>query len=116
MYDTKASEPVGDPLRSEHRIERAEISPDGRLVLIAGVGGARVWDAATAKVVVGPVAENGKRVVDARFSPDGSRFVTFGRHERAARVWDLAGRAVATLDHGDDGLASFAMAPAKAVS
>jgi serine/threonine protein kinase len=88
---------LGRLLRDAGEVNVVAFSPDGRLALTGGLGGARVWDAASGR----PVAElrHGGAVRAAAFSPDGRLALTGG--DDGARVWDAAsGRPVAELSHG----------------
>jgi WD40 repeat protein len=69
-------------------LDRAAISPDdGRMVTAGRASAARLWDAATGKLVAH--LPTGDAVGDVNFSPDGRQFVTAGRDGKA-RVWDAA--------------------------
>jgi WD40 repeat protein len=62
----------------------AAFSPDGKRVVTATRGDARIWDAATAKeIAVLPYSAN-----SAAFSADGMRIVT--ALGKTARIWDAA--------------------------
>src|SRR5262249_44700561 len=62
------------------------LSPDGTRIVTADDDTAKVWDAATGKLVA---TLNGKRlrIVSTSFSPDGSRIVT-ASDDHKARLWD----------------------------
>jgi WD40 repeat protein len=62
-------------------------SRDGRRLLTAGKGEARVWDAQTFKPVTGPL-RHGQELVTAALSPDGSKVLTAGGNE--VQLWDAA--------------------------
>jgi hypothetical protein len=81
--------PLVPALVHQGRVVSAAFSPDGtRVVTASGDGTARVWDAATSKLLTHPLAHQG-RVVSAAFSPDGTRVVT-ASGDGTARVWDAA--------------------------
>jgi WD40 repeat protein len=72
-------------------------SPDGKRIATASVDHtARVWDAATGRLLATLTGHSGP-VNDAAFSPDGSRIVT-ASDDGMARVWDAAtGNSLASL-------------------
>ncbi len=78
--------------------ELRALSPDGRWLLSAGPGGARLWDAMSGAAGAGPL---GGAAGDASFSADGDR-VAIVEDGAAMRVWDVAsGRALTpALAHG----------------
>lgn len=74
------------PLRHNARVEYAEFSRDGALVLTAGLdGAARVWKASTGQPVTPPLM-HGDAVKHASFSADG-RWVVTSCDDHSARVW-----------------------------
>jgi WD40 repeat protein/serine/threonine protein kinase/tetratricopeptide (TPR) repeat protein len=80
-------------LRHSLNLTCAVFSPDGRCVLGGEDGNARLWDAATGELLpTPPLLHNGK-VVNASFSPDGSRVLTL-TPDGTARVWDIAPREI----------------------
>jgi WD40 repeat protein len=72
-----------------------EYSPDDRRLLTASRNGiARIWDANTGRPMTEPLNHEGA-IYAARFSPDGSRFVTAGgpsdnQKPGYAQVWNTA--------------------------
>jgi WD40 repeat protein len=69
-------------------VQGAAFSPDGTLVVTASSDKtARVWDAATGKLLTN-LLEHQDRVVGAAFSPDGTLVVT-ASSDKTARVWDV---------------------------
>ena len=78
-------------------ISSVDFDPAGARVVTASVDRtARVWDAATGKLLVSLARTDGVRA--ARFSPDGARIVTTGA-DRGARIWDAnSGELIASLD------------------
>src|SRR5262249_9206224 len=70
----------------------ADISRDGKYVATGsgrdwGTGEARVWDAATGQLLVGPLAHDGA-VRAVALTPDGTHLAT-GSEDLKARLWDL---------------------------
>jgi WD40 repeat protein len=100
----------GDPIALRGHTEwvtSGAISPDGKLALTAsgrngmsvngrsGDATARLWDVATGRQLV-ILGGHAGPVVNARFSPDGSRIVTASA-DGTARLWDRTGRLVSVL-------------------
>jgi WD40 repeat protein len=78
---------VTGPLEHQDEVNSAAFSPDGRRVVTASKDhAARVWDAATGKLVIASLEHRGS-VEAAAFSPDGTRVVTASGDETAL-VWD----------------------------
>ncbi len=67
----------------------AQLSPDGKRIVITSGDTARVCDAQSGHPLTKPMQHDGM-VQSAQFSPDGKRIVTSSRDERGgkARVWD----------------------------
>src|SRR5262249_22624671 len=78
---------------------RVSSGSEGQRIVTASYDkSARVWDAATGKLIT--VLEGHNRSVDsAAFSPDGQHILTTS-DDNSARVWDAAtGQQMAALDH-----------------
>jgi WD40 repeat protein len=85
----------------------ASFSPDGRKLVTATWGEAKVWTVQDGQLAATLEGHTGD-VADATFSPDGRRIVTAGDDE-TAKIWDAAsGRLIATM-HGHRGPVSTAM-------
>jgi WD40 repeat protein len=82
-------------------VQDARYSPDAKLLVTTGEdNAARIWDAATGRLV--RVLKHPNTTYRSGFSPDSRRVVT-SDEDGIARVWDVrTGRVVATL-HGHDG-------------
>jgi WD40 repeat protein len=95
----------------EDRVNTAVFSVDGSRVVTASLDKtARVWDAATGKVLV-VLRGHTSSVESAGFSPDGTRIVT-ASFDGTARVWDaVTGKEIIILRGHEDGLASAAFSP-----
>ena len=80
----------------------AAFSPDGRRIVTASEDQtARIWDAATAKLLA-VLSGHDDAVARAAFSPDGRRIVTASR-DQTARIWDAAtARQLAVLSGHED--------------
>jgi hypothetical protein len=93
LLDVSTGRRVGLPMRHE-KISGGVFSPDGKAVLTGGGDAtARLWDAATGKLLVPPMVHQGS-VVDLAFSPDGKTIFTRTAHgtdaDGTARLWDAA--------------------------
>ena len=91
---------------------RAAFSPDGgRIVTASYDNTARVWDAATGRVIATLKGHTGRVFRSAAFSPDGGRIVT-ASDDNTARVWDAAtGRVIATLSGHTESVWSATFSP-----
>jgi WD40 repeat protein len=69
-------------------VNSAAFSPDGSLIVTASDDmTARVWDAASGKVMA-VLRGHESYALSAAFTPDGSSIVT-GSDDRTARIWDV---------------------------
>ena len=86
-------------------------SPDGARVLTGSADNtARLWDAATGKMVATLEGHTGP-VLAVAFSPDGTRVLT-GSRDKTARLWDAAtGKMVVTLEGHTDAVRAVAFSP-----
>jgi WD40 repeat protein len=91
-------------------VRAASFSPDGTLVLVAGKGGAILYDRAHGLSVrrLQPSSE----LKDAEFSPDGRYVAGVGAgSDHSVHLWDVqTGASVTTLEH-DASVLSFAFSP-----
>jgi WD40 repeat protein len=95
-------------LRGGGAVRAAHFSPDGTRALVAGKGGARLYDLAHGFTVLRLKPSVG--LLDAGFSPDG-RLVAGAGADHALHVWDTAtGVPVLTLRH-DAAVLSLAFSP-----
>ncbi len=68
----------------------AQFSPDGRLLAVEADGGAvRLVEADSGRELVRLEGPDHNRVFPSRFSPDGTKLVTYGIDQRTLHVWDL---------------------------
>jgi len=103
--------PVSPPLHHLDVVWIAAFSPDGTRIVTASVDHtARVWDAATGKLLSLPLQHHG-HVVSAAFSSDGTRVVT-ASVDKTARVWDAGtGQPVSPPLQHQDRVGSAALSP-----
>jgi eukaryotic-like serine/threonine-protein kinase len=100
LWDAATGKPLGAPMIHRGPIHAVAFSPDGKIILTGGrdpglqshvVGGvsgqARLWDAATGKLLSQPIMHQGG-VLKTAFSPDGKRFLTGLAFE--THLWDMA--------------------------
>jgi eukaryotic-like serine/threonine-protein kinase len=75
----------------EHEVDVhfVSFSPDGTTIATASLGGARLWDAATGKLLGEPFTNGWVNSVS--FSPDGTKIATASA-DNTARLWDVATR------------------------
>jgi WD40 repeat protein len=91
--------PLRATLRADGPVHAAALSPDGKRVLTGGANGhARLWEAATGRLMGDPLVHDGP-VLAVAFSPDGRTLLT-GSQDRSARLWSAQGNLLATLAHG----------------
>ena len=107
-WSTRDGKPVGAEMRNEQPAHILYWSADGRWIASGGGTFARVWDARTSMALGPPILPGARETItDARFSPDGERFVvSFGNlsiEPAAARIYELPSLQVraAPLRHGD---------------
>ncbi len=100
--------PNGKPLRPENFPMSVALSPDGKLLAIAGLDeNVQLWDTATGKQTAILKGELGRLFIQIRFSPDGRTLLTEGGkvieratfEERALKLWDVnSGQLVRVLN------------------
>jgi WD40 repeat protein len=100
LWGTSGDKAAGDASVDEPTIESswgdsvaagytAAFSPDGKRLLSASGKVLRLWDVATGKPVGESLRGHTGAVIDARFSPDGSRVVSTST-DNSLRLWDAA--------------------------
>jgi WD40 repeat protein len=111
LWDLSGDRP--SQLRSWIGVNHAELSADGRLLVMAThFGEAEVWDAREAREVTS--VRHGGFVLDAAFSLDGKRFATAST-DRTARVWDArSGTPLTAPLYHDDTVTAVTLSPDRA--
>ena len=83
------------------RVERAALSPDGRLLATSNLGLLNLWDAETG-ALLGELKGHAGWILAMDFSPDGGLLAT-GADDGTAQIWDTSsGRRLAVLLNGYD--------------
>jgi len=109
LWDVGAGLPIGQPMVDQDFVEAAAFCPDGKTIVAISQGNkARLWDAANARSINGPIrlgntptAETadrrlmlGQRITSVEFSPDGKTILTESLAGKAS-LWDAtSGQAV----------------------
>ncbi len=111
LWDVKARQKLGEPLRTQSSFNCAAFSADSRLV-VAGShdGNARVLDARTGQRIGNPLGHGGP-VLYAAFSPDGELVVTCGADGTACLWRTRTGQPVAERLRHEDQVALAAFSP-----
>ncbi|MFN0126279.1 MAG: WD40 repeat domain-containing protein [Verrucomicrobiales bacterium] len=90
MWDAATGIRMGEAMRHSDKVERAEFSPDGTLILTASADHtARLWDAGTGRPVSDPLRHEAGLTV-ARFDGEASLAIIVARAEEAVRRGDRA--------------------------
>jgi serine/threonine protein kinase/WD40 repeat protein len=107
-WNTRDGKPVGATMRNEQPAYILYWSADGRWIASAGSTFASIWNARTSTLLGSPILPGARETIsDARFSPDGERFVVsfanLSIEPAAARIYELPSLQVraAPLRHGD---------------
>jgi WD40 repeat protein/serine/threonine protein kinase len=93
VRDAATGKPIGRPIPHPGRIEFIVFSPDGMRLATSSRTEAdeswyvRLYDLSRGELVGKPFDRGAARMA---FSPDGSRILTAGAPDRAARLWDVA--------------------------
>jgi WD40 repeat protein len=92
------------------KVHSATFSPDGTRIVTGDKEIARIWDAASAKVI-SVLAGHDESITSVAYSPDGSRVAT-GSSDLTARIWDIENaKEVAVLRGHEQILRSVAWSP-----
>jgi eukaryotic-like serine/threonine-protein kinase len=101
LWNARTGQALGEPMRHQGVVRRADYSPDGwRVVTASEDGTACVWDSTTGQRISDPL-QHAKTVRFAQFSREGERVVT-ASEDGTARIWDAGtGQPVTPpLEHG----------------
>jgi WD40 repeat protein len=95
LWDATTGQPLGPKFDNPSGAKSIALSRDGKTLLIgSNDGSARLFDAATGKLLLPPIQGHRDRVRDVAISPDGELLLT-GSNDKTARLWDaLSGRSV----------------------
>ena len=89
VWDVTTRRPVGSPIASYHIATGLALSPDGKILAVAG-SGVQLWQTATGQRLGTTLPSAGKgRYRSVAFSPDGALLATLGA-DGAARIWNVA--------------------------
>ena len=81
IRDAVSDKLLHGPWKLSRPVTDLRFAPDGRRLLAASDGGARIWDAATGETVT-PILAHSGLVQHAQFTPDGSRAVILGAKDQ----------------------------------
>ncbi len=96
----------------EGRVFGATFSRDGaRILTVSGDNTARIWDRASGKLLLPPLAGHKLGVLCGQFSADGTRIIT-GSEDDTAKIWDAkSGKELRTLAGHTAAITSVAISP-----
>jgi WD40 repeat protein/tetratricopeptide (TPR) repeat protein len=98
LWKAATSEPIGQPLRHDRRVQAAAFSPDGRVLLTSALDVVYLWEATTGKRLGAFVAHE-SYIHALAFGPNGVFFVTASQ-DGSAGVWETAmSRRILTVRH-----------------
>ncbi len=93
FWDGASGKPIGEPIRRPQAVDRVEVSPDGRSLLVLDNGWARIWDVLGRKPI-GPVRPYDYALAPPSFSPDGRLFAIT---DDATRLFDTPAPSAASV-------------------
>jgi WD40 repeat protein/serine/threonine protein kinase len=87
VWDLLRGKPASDPIVQKEPITCAVLSPDGRMIIVAGADGlARLWDVNGNRPISQPLRHEGA-ITAVAFSPNGQRVLTASA-DGTARLWN----------------------------
>ena len=88
--------------KHQKRINSANFSPDGQLILTASFDNtAKVWS--LSGELLATLQKHGGGVYDASFSPDGQTIITVSPQDETIRLWDLSGKQLTIIQKDNIG-------------
>jgi WD40 repeat protein len=89
LWDALTRQPAGRPIASHHAVTGLALSPDGKILAVAG-DGLQLWSTASGQRIGGPLPA-ADAAGPVAFSPDGRLVAAIGADGKA-RLWQVATR------------------------